>query len=168
MTQKPDTLYIVPRDVIDTPAADVLVLDRKTAATTTMGVPYIVISITNIGSQEAVLAESPLRLGVLRMQFRDTERAAGFTEVQAEAAVRFVQEHADALRGIVVHCEFGISRSAGLAAGLAEAMNGAPDVRFDDWYDCNERVRKLVRDAARRCGLWDETAMLRAQGVWQP
>ena len=167
MKQRPASLYIVPRDVIDTPAADFLVLDRASAAITTMGIPYLVISITNIGSQDAVLAESPLRLGVLRMQFRDTERASGFTEVQAEAAVRFVQGHADALRGIVVHCEFGVSRSAGMAAGLDEAMNGAPDGRFDECYDCNERVRRLVREASERFGLSEPTAHLRAQGLWE-
>jgi predicted protein tyrosine phosphatase len=155
-----------PRDVIDTPAGDFLILSRLEAGQRTLTVPYVMVSITAPGSPDAVLAESPFRLAVLRLQFRDAETQHGMAEAQADEVARFILAHRDQAGAVIVHCELGISRSAGVAAGLAEAMNGSLDPRFAEMYDPNRRARRLVVEAAERCGLADPMAMRRAQGLW--
>ena len=103
---------------------DLLVMSRKQAedfyAVETNGeVPCI--SVTDPGAPEADLRYCE---DALRLQFHDVERddVAGMshglrpmTPQQAERVARF----ADAAKGpLVVHCEAGASRSAGIAAGL--------------------------------------------------
>lgn len=93
--------------------------------------PYVVISIRTPGESIAKLRSDPNRVARINAEFHDTtpewERAnpepvEGMTERDASKIASFVLTHwrsAD----IVVHCHQGISRSAGLAAGILDAFS---------------------------------------------
>lgn len=84
---------------------------------------HILISITDYGSPPADIKRNKNRKGLLRVQFDDVDNAMPgnymITDKQAAAIARFVDEKADLINLIVVHCEAGISRSSGTAAAIA-------------------------------------------------
>jgi predicted protein tyrosine phosphatase len=124
--------------------------------------PYAVISITDPDYPEASLQLDPLRVGVLRLQFHDIshtpEEFASLvrrperdhyilpTADHARQIVRFVRAMAPRVEKIVIHCEAGISRSAGVGAALASCLK-QPDIHFYDHGIPNVRVRRLVIQA---------------------
>ncbi len=97
------------------------------------GNPYMaVISITDPGMADAKL--DPLFHHVLRLPFYDAEPADEylaipglFDHVMARQVGEFVQElHAAPFEiSVMVHCEYGVSRSAAVAL-FVEAFSGAP------------------------------------------
>ncbi len=130
------------------------VLSRSDIAQTAFDRPYIVISICDPGSASPVICESPYCRGVLRLRFHPQEwyGAPGcvkFNEAHGERVVEFVEEHLPDVELIVVHCEGGRSRSAGVAAALSLWLN-------DDEQWCFERfspdphVRRHVLAATER------------------
>ena len=134
--------------------------------------PYGVISITDPDGPEAKLQEDPNRLAVLRLAFHDcTQTPEEFeallrqaeppadleaprkwvlpTEEHAREIVRFFREVQPRIQKLVIHCEAGISRSAGVGAALAHCL-GQTDVHFYDHGIPNHRVRRLVIEAWER------------------
>lgn len=133
-----------------------LVLSQRLAATQTLDVPYVVISITDSHDSypNAEIASSPLRRAVLRLRFDDTP--AGYTgtdyqpfsEAMAAQIVRFVSANVQSgVRGVIVHCAQGISRSSAVAACLSEWLNGESADFFDDRFVPNPRVREIMTRA---------------------
>jgi len=124
--------------------------------------PYGLISLTDPGTALARLQDDPNRLGLLTLQFHDIshtpEEFASLvrrperdhyilpTADHARQIVRFVREMAPRVEKIVIHCEAGISRSAGVGAGLAHCLK-QPDIHFYDHGVPNVRVRRLVIQA---------------------
>jgi predicted protein tyrosine phosphatase len=122
--------------------------------------PYVVISITDPKSAPAVLAKWRGRKAALRLEFLDLEFKRG-TDIdkstiqpcQAEEICRFAKEWHPKVEQIIVHCEAGISRSAGVACVLAELLEGSDP--FSDMKDAeglplyfpNNLVMKEIRDA---------------------
>ena len=139
------------REMIPGPAMQFLVLGRAEVRTVKPDLPYIVVSITDSGAPEAVVAESPHCLGVLRLQFHDADRAqrdrVTVTADDARAVVRFVRQHRDAARLIVCQCEAGISRSAGVAAALSKWLQD-DDTPFFERFIPNRLVYRTVLEAA--------------------
>ena len=130
-----------------------LVLSRRLAATRTLVVPYVVISVTDSHDSypDAEIALSPLRRGVLRLRFDDIDSEyAGaeyqaFTPAMAAQIVRFVDANVQSgVRGVIVHCAQGISRSSAVAASLSEWLNGETVDFFDDYFSPNARVREIM------------------------
>ena len=130
-----------------------LILSRRLATTRTLEVPYAVISITDSHASfpDAEIASSPLRRGILRLRFDDTP--AGYTgtsyqpfsQTMAEQIVRFVSANVQSgLRGVVVHCAQGISRSSAVASCLWQWLNGEEADFFDDHFSPNARVREIL------------------------
>ena len=129
--------------------------------------PYAVISLTDPGTALARLQDDPNRLGLLTLQFHDIshtpEEFASLvrrperdhyilpTADHARRIVRFVREMAPRVEKIVIHCEAGISRSAGVGAALAHCLQ-QPDIHFYDHGIPNVRVRRLVIQAWGRGG----------------
>ena len=64
-----------------------------------------------------------------KVRFDDVDRGAKncITEGDASEIVLFVTENANNIDRLIVHCEAGVSRSAGVAAAIMKAVNG------DDW-----------------------------------
>lgn len=108
-----------------------------------------IISIVDVGG------EVYLREGwgsVLKMQFDDIERRwqnyYPMTAKQSEEIVDWLELHEDKLTGVVVHCEQGVSRSAGVAKFIAERYN----LYFDKDYKLYNRLvyRLLANESLMR------------------
>jgi predicted protein tyrosine phosphatase len=124
--------------------------------------PYAMISLTDPGAALARLQDDPNRLGLLTLQFHDIshtpEEFASLvrrperdhyilpTADHARQIVRFVREMAPRVEKIVIHCEAGISRSAGVGAAIAHCL-GQTDLQFYEGSCPNHRVRRLVIQA---------------------
>jgi predicted protein tyrosine phosphatase len=139
---------ILEPDVLGGPNVWMLVLSRPAAARVKPNVPHLVISVTDPEMPEAHLADSPLRMGVLRLKFHDVgedrprSRAPG--EEDARAIVEFVKARRSMADLIVCHCEAGISRSSGIAAALSRWLNGH-DEEFFRRYLPNRLIYRLIR-----------------------
>lgn len=113
------------------------------------GNPYMaVISITDPGTPEARL--DPLFQHVLRLSFYDAVPADEFLPAplpglfdhpMAKRISAFVQElHAAPFEiSVMVHCEYGVSRSAAVAL-FVEAYSGAPLIAREFTYEANQWV----------------------------
>lgn len=139
------------REIIPGPVMQFLVLGRAEVLRTTPEVPYIVISITDPGSPEAIIAPSTNQLGVLRLQFHDADTAQPgsviFSENDVQSILRFVQAYRAQTRLIICQCEAGISRSSGVAAALSKWLNH-DDSPFFRHYLPNRLVYRRVLEAA--------------------
>ena len=112
--------------------------------------PYIVISVSDPGSKRVSLRSCPNRLDVLSLQFHDLDYSSDrggvlFTESDASQIVNFVKLWPE-LTTIVVHCEAGISRSAGIGAAISKFYNGN-DREFYERRRPNSRVYSLLLNA---------------------
>jgi predicted protein tyrosine phosphatase len=123
------------------------------------GEPYILISITDpYNGQEqdkcgvAKLNSLENMLDVLRLEFFDIEEPIGNLEMmsneQANAIANFVNTWLGKTNLIVVHCEFGRSRSPSVVAALSRWING-DDARFFDMHFPNMHVYDRVLKALR-------------------
>src|SRR5262245_53305541 len=114
---------------------NLLVLGRKEVQSVVPAIPYVVVSITDPGRGEAKLADSPLRGEVLRLSFDDIAGSPGAREprhaqqdcpmstADADAIVTFIAKTSPEIRLALIHCEVGVSRSAGVAAALSRIYN---------------------------------------------
>lgn len=87
--------------------------------------PTAVISITTIGDELAVIPEDEAMVpAVLRLQFDDVgkDHVNAMTPEQAEEVVGFIMNLPSPVACVLVHCDAGISRSAGIAAALSKVL----------------------------------------------
>ena len=146
------------RDVFRGHRLALQVLDRDSVRGCFHQEPHAVISITDPHYRHPVLADCSYRRSVLRMQFSDLdERAArlrtvsphviAFTSDMAGQVAAFVGEQvSEGTRLFVVHCEAGISRSAGIATALSRFYNH-DETFFLVHYRPNVWVRRLMLEA---------------------
>lgn len=73
--------------------------------------------------------------------------AAGMQIEHARTIWRFLRAHPEA--GVFVHCEAGISRSAGVAAGLVATGGFRWTNQHEPWFRPNEHVKTLMAQAFR-------------------
>lgn len=99
--------------------------------------PHIVISIRNPDSEKANLPALESRKDELFLSFADSGRVGFnvkegnlFNKGQAELIWNFVDKYKDEIDLIVINCEAGISRSAGVGAAISKTLNG----NDDDFY----------------------------------
>ena len=121
--------------------------------------PHAIISITDPDSNLPTFAPNENRLGILSLQFYDLDDISGqmepkdakeylaqfgnglFKDYQAAEIVDFVEEVKDKIKGILVHCEAGVSRSAAVAAAIELVLNGSDERVFKDRrYSPNQYV----------------------------
>lgn len=144
---------------MDTPK--VRFMSRTKAEHYTAKVPYVVISITSPGEKLVHLPDSDRLMGVLRLAFTDIEHEIAeyppaqqtylrldktevFTEAQAQRILDFIKM-SPLTQEIVVHCQAGVSRSAGVAVALRDALGYRLALK-----PCNPNRlvhRKLIRAA---------------------
>ena len=112
--------------------------------------PHIVISISNPDSDPVVMKQCASRLDVLNLQFHDANDDSTepdlvlFDRQHAQAIYDFVAKYPDNMT-VVVHCEAGLSRSAGVAAALSKLYNGN-DKEFFERRRPNSRVYSKLLD----------------------
>jgi predicted protein tyrosine phosphatase len=134
------------------------VLDRELARDITHEEPYAFISITDPHGTHPRLARSEYLRSVLTLQFSDVDRVwphlqeksayiVSFTPEMARQVAAFVREHQQqGVHLFVVHCEAGMSRSAGIAAALSRYYN-EDEHFFLHHYRPNPLVRQIVLEA---------------------
>lgn len=153
-------------DVLGGPRMWFLVLSRHRVARVRPNVPYVVVSVTDPGSAEAEIADSPFRMGLLRLKFWDLDERDDFPDApspeHAAEIVRFIREHLSHADLIVTQCEAGISRSSGIAAALSRWLN-EHDEEFFRRYIPNRRIYRLIRRS-----LGDDSVMLPGDSEWDP
>jgi predicted protein tyrosine phosphatase len=113
-------------DIMQTAIASRLMAENASAL---IKIPHAIISITDPDSDLPTFSPNENRLGILSLQFYDLEDiSAGmtlqdavdyitefglglFSDKQAAQIVGFVEGIKDTVKGILVHCEAGVSRS---------------------------------------------------------
>lgn len=83
--------------------------------------------------------------GILRLYFTDTDGGEdSMTPDDAKAICEFVTRHAN-IPNIIVHCDAGQSRSAGVAAALLKCFTGDDSQIFNNpYYKPNRHCYRLV------------------------
>jgi predicted protein tyrosine phosphatase len=112
--------------------------------------PHAIISITDPDSDLPNFAPNENRLGILSQQFYDIEDISDemslkdaveyitqfghglFKDDQAAEIVDFMERIEGRAKGILVHCEAGVSRSAAVAAVIELVLNGSNERVFND------------------------------------
>ena len=86
----------------------------------------VIISIVNVGDEEADLKDQPNIIDVLRLSFDDVYQGGEncMTDDDARKIAEFVNRYKDVAEQIVIHCGAGVSRSAGVGSALAFVLNG--------------------------------------------
>jgi predicted protein tyrosine phosphatase len=110
---------------------------------------HIIISIVSPYREGTPFKDNPNRLDILRLYFYDIDSSKEeskvsyddlmaqygsgvFTEEQAQQIIDFVEKYKDQVELIVVHCEAGISRSAGVGAAILKQLTGDDSFIFND------------------------------------
>jgi len=127
------------------------ILSESMARDITQDEPYFVISIVSKGFNDAILAKSPHRKRVLRLQFDDRVNGKNIiTDKQADQVVNFVNENLnDGIRSCIIHCTAGISRSAGVGAAISKVINGFDELFFK-YYIPNSVCYNKVLEAFKK------------------
>jgi predicted protein tyrosine phosphatase len=115
-----------------------------------------IISITDIGSEKNSFYPQSWLKAVLEIQFDDVESGRRcITKRQAEKIADFVRSGYPQVERIIVHCEFGISRSAGVAAAISKFYEGNSGGIFGNPDYCPNRtcydfVLSALKDKKKR------------------
>ena len=146
------------RNIFRGKALALQVLDRDGVRACSHQEPYTVLSITDPQYRHPELKRNDFCQAVLQISFSDVgEQAArlkavsphvtAFTLALAAQVADFVSEQVRAGTGLlVINCEAGMSRSAGVAAALSQFYNH-DETFFFEHYRPNAWVRSLVLEA---------------------
>ena len=106
-----------------------------------------IISITDIGSEHNEFYPARWIEAVLHIQFDDViERGINcITKANAMEIAKYALENYDRVERFIIHCEFGQSRSAGIAAALCQHFEGHDNgISTDPKYFPNWTCYKYV------------------------
>ena len=132
------------------------VLSEELALKYTDKTKHIFISICSPNEKHIDLPENANRLGVLNLRFHDLDQMPEgkgvvlgakkpyklFTKEMADIIWEFVDSHAG-VETIICNCEAGISRSAGVIAGIKKGL-GLSDANIFKMYLPNSLVYRTV------------------------
>ena len=130
----------------------VMVLDRMQATTycrSTNPFETVMISISTPGidywDEPFISPENKIR-GILRLCFDDVDtpdRGQCMVEKDAQLVAEFLRMHPE--KDVIVHCDAGMSRSAGVAAAILKWATGNDRSIFKDhWYHPNMLCYRLT------------------------
>jgi predicted protein tyrosine phosphatase len=106
-------------------------------------VPHVIVSITSYVDDRARIRVSEQCREIVRLTFRDVLIGDGvFSAVDAQTIWEALERHRDIVR-VVVHCDAGISRSAGVAAAILKA-HGGDDAPLFQRYRPNPHVYETM------------------------
>lgn len=129
---------------------DFLVLPRAKAVRLSYDTsidPCVIVSITDPEARPVHFHTNPQVKAVLRLSFADVEEDTvdAMTARDGERIVTFIRAWKDKVSSIVVQCEAGYSRSAGVCAALMRWLTGSDKAMFDDpRFKPNRRCYRLV------------------------
>ena len=110
----------------------------------------IIISITDFGSNPNQFAENPHIKNVIKLQFDDVDFNDNncITKTDGKKIIDFVNRYVNKVDKIIVHCEAGVSRSAGVCAALMHIINGDDSPIFNNPKFCpNMACYRTVMEA---------------------
>jgi len=118
---------------------EILVFSRETIKEFVTDRPYLLISIRDPKSEVVETQDNPNQVARLDLEFSDFDvdrfpkilntNIKVFTKEDAQSIITVLRVTEKYINLIVVHCEAGISRSAGVAAALAKCL-GQSDEKF--------------------------------------
>jgi len=119
------------------------------------GKTIAIISITDPGS-EVIAINNKLYDDILKIQFYDLEEPiVNYTRVlsskDSNKIAKFAFKHWNNTECLIVQCEAGISRSAGIAGAISKFFTGNDDKFFKTHYVPNMRCYRMVLDSLINC-----------------
>jgi predicted protein tyrosine phosphatase len=116
--------------------------------------PTLIISITDPERDLNTFAENEHIRAICRVQFDDVTRANArecdvlMTPRHAELIKQYLKRYIDEVESVIVHCEGGISRSAGIMAAIQKYLLGDDSaIRKDGRYLPNGHCYELMLNA---------------------
>ena len=112
---------------------DIRILNRKEAkkfSYESHDFKTAIISITDTDKADVIFEKNEINRirAILKLKFDDVERDSKdlhcITKDDAEKIVNFINKNKNKVDKIIVHCEAGVSRSAGVGAAIMKAING--------------------------------------------
>ena len=148
---------------------DIRILNRKEAkkfSCESHEFKTAIISITDTDKADVIFEKNEVNgiRAVLRLKFDDVERDYKnehcITKEDAENIVKFVNKNKNKVDKFIVHCEAGVSRSAGVGAAIMKALNGDDWDVFKNPLKCpNMKCYRTVLNAFADAGYFDEDPM---------
>ena len=148
---------------------DIRILNRKEAkkfSCESHDFKTAIISITDTDKADVIFEKNEVNgiRAVLRLKFDDVERDYKnehcITKEDAESIVKFVNKNKNKVDKFIVHCEAGVSRSAGVGAAIMKALNGDDWDVFKNPLKCpNMKCYRTVLNAFIDAGYFDEDPM---------
>ena len=148
---------------------DIRILNRKEAkkfSCESHDFKTAIISITDTDKADVIFEKNEANgiRAVLRLKFDDVERDYKnehcITKEDAESIVKFVNKNKNKVDKFIVHCEAGVSRSAGVGAAIMKALNGDDWDVFKNPLKCpNMKCYRTVLNAFVDAGYFDEDPM---------
>ncbi len=137
---------------------EIIVLNEDQVQRFETEIPHIVISIRSPKTDTITIPCNKSNAGVLFMAFHDLDHMPKeehvclgsirpyvlFDEENAKEILSFVSSHINEIELIVVNCEAGISRSAGVAAALSKIINGEDERYFKEYLPNRLVYRTLL------------------------
>lgn len=148
---------------------DIRILNRKEAkkfSYESHDFKTAIISITDTDKADVIFEKNEANgiRAVLKLKFDDVERDYKnehcITKEDAESIVKFVNKNKNKVDKFIVHCEAGVSRSAGVGAAIMKALNGDDWDVFKNPLKCpNMKCYRMVLNAFADAGYFDEDPM---------
>lgn len=124
---------------------------RKYTYTNPDGVQdFVIVSINSTDSKLNMFCRNPHMKAVHFAVFDDVEgnKAGCMSREDAEEIIQFVNQFITQVDEIIVHCDAGISRSAGVCAGLMRIINNDDSLIFENKMYCpNMHCYRMILDA---------------------
>lgn len=97
-----------------------------------------IISINNMSDDEAYFHKSDNLVGVLSLRFDDVTGSEDYKmeESDGEKIRTFLKNVLPKIDRLIVHCEYGVSRSSGVAAAILKAVSGSDIEIFNNPKYC--------------------------------
>lgn len=131
---------------------DILVLNKSEAENYKPILPTAVISITAPENELARFVFTDRFLGILRLQFHDINEPSDkyrlMSKEDAKRVVDFMYQFEQEAQMFLIHCEAGLSRSAGVAAALSWLLNGDDNYFYSYAFRPNAFCRRKVIELA--------------------
>lgn len=98
----------------------------------------IIVSITDVDSQFNRFNDNPHIKGICHIKFDDVDFGEEncISNEDGQSIIAFVNKYINSVDKIIVHCEAGVSRSAGVCAALMQIINGSDMEIFDNPKFC--------------------------------